>query len=230
MKSGDPFPSVSALVLGGGRGRRMGGNKLYLQLPEGPLLERVLLRLSGWTEERLLVVAPGEMDRVKSLFGGLLRRTGTRLLCDMEEGGGPLCGMAVGLEHMCTSWAFVVGCDMPDVNEAVVRLLWKTGMTLEKEIPSRAADASALSGEAVVARLDGYLEPLHAFYSRAALSAVQNALFRGERKITSFYESLFLRIVEESSLALLPGYRNSFRNVNTLSELHAWWWRTASER
>jgi hypothetical protein len=36
--------------------------------------------------------------------------------------------------------------------------------------------------------------------------------------------------VEERSLAVLPGYRNSFRNVNTLSELHSWWWRAASER
>jgi molybdopterin-guanine dinucleotide biosynthesis protein A len=229
MKSGDPFPSVSALILGGGKGRRMGGNKLYLQLPEGPLLERVLLRLSRWTEERLLVVSPGEMDRVKSLFGGLLRRTGTRLFCDNEEGAGPLCGMAVGLERMRTSWAFVIGCDMPDVNEAVVRLLWKGGMTLEKECLPSAADVSALSGEAVVARLDGYLEPLHAFYSRSALSAVEEALSRGERKITACYKNLFLRVVEESALAFLPGYRNSFRNVNTLSELHSWWRRTSSE-
>ena len=72
--------------------------------------------------------------------------------------------------------------------------------------------------DVICARLGGFLEPLHAFYSASCLPAVQEALISGQRKLKSFYDSVRVTVVEEITLSHLPGYRRSFMDVNTPEE------------
>ena len=204
---------VSAIVLAGGKGRRIGGNKLFLHLGDQAMLEVLLRRLSGWLAETLLVVASGEEHPAQELLKKLHRQDMVRIVSDRHEGLGPLAGLVRGMEEASEHWIFALGCDMPDVNEAVVRLLWH-----------KRTSSGEMGGEkdAVLARMGGYLEPLHAFYRKACLGRLQKVLCRGKRKISACFSEIDMVVVEEEELAVIPGYRTSFRNLNTPSHLAAW--------
>jgi molybdopterin-guanine dinucleotide biosynthesis protein A len=195
---------ASAVILGGGRGRRMGGNKLFLAVGDTLLIERVLSRITPWFQETLIAVGADDLESLRSLLAPVRERWPVKVVADSAPGRGPLEGLAAAFEAMRTEWAFAIGCDMPLVQEAVMRVLW---------------NARTPQSQVTCARLDGFLEPLHAFYSASCLPAARRALARGERRIKSFFDEIALTVVEEESFRLLPGYRRSFGGVNTPEEL-----------
>ncbi|HOO63975.1 MAG TPA: molybdenum cofactor guanylyltransferase [Synergistaceae bacterium] len=195
---------ASAVILAGGRGRRMGGNKLFLTLQGELILGRILLRLAPCFEEILLSIGPEDRNPLEKLLSGGEFPFPLKIVEDRSSGKGPLEGLARSLEHLSTEWGFFVGCDMPWIQEMVVRTLWKGRQ--EKS-------------QALVARLGEYLEPLHAFYSRSCLPWVEKALEEGKRQVKSFYPWIELTVVEETAFAPLPGYRRSFLGMNAPEDL-----------
>ncbi len=213
IKPGRERLPAGALLLAGGRGTRMGGNKLFLSVEDVPLLERLLERMAPIFNEVVLCVGWDEEPATRTLFGGLLERYAVTVASDRVCGRGPIEGLRQGLAAMACEWGFLLGCDMPFLQEAVVRMLWK-------HTPA-AAQVSAF-------RLDGYLMPLHAFYRRDCVSAIDGAIARAERrrsplrgdlKLKAFYSDVTVHEVPEQTLAILPGYRKSFSGVNTPEEL-----------
>ncbi|NLI96402.1 MAG: molybdenum cofactor guanylyltransferase, partial [Synergistaceae bacterium] len=186
---------ASAVILGGGRGRRMGGNKLFLATGEILLVERVLSRVTPWFSEVLIAVGPEDEAPLGILLAPIRDRWPLRVVLDETPRQGPLEGLSAALGSLRTDWAFVIGCDMPFVQEAVMRVLW---------------NAATRQSQVVCARLDGFLEPLHAFYAASCLPAIRRALSRGERKIKSFYDEVNVTVLKEENFRFLPGYRRSF--------------------
>ena len=176
----------AVLVLAGGRGRRMGGEKLTLAVDSELILARVLRRVSGFAGEILLSVAPDQVRYVSGVLSGIISQYGIRTVVDAaqplhqatsrpdgdEPLSGPLVGIVSGLEAATSAWVFVCACDMPFVSEAVVRALWKEG-------DKRAS--------VIVPFVDGYYEPLHAFYNKSCLPEARSLLAagRGENFVSS---------------------------------------------
>ena len=150
MKALEGVP-VTAIVLAGGYGRRMGGEKLFLEVNSTPLVLKVLRKVSRFSGEILLSVAPRQTPYVSGMLSGIISQYGLRLVEDRHEGDGPLAGILEGLKQASLGWSFVCGCDMPWISEPVVRTLWRRG---EED------------ADVIVPRIGGYFEPLHAFYGR----------------------------------------------------------------
>ncbi|TDY61828.1 molybdopterin-guanine dinucleotide biosynthesis protein A [Aminivibrio pyruvatiphilus] len=203
MKALEGVP-VTAIVLAGGYGRRMGGEKLFLEINSVPLVLKVLRKVSRFSGEVLLSVAPRQTPYVSGMLSGIISQYGLRLVEDRQEGSGPLGGILEGLKQASLKWSFVCACDMPWISGAVVRTLWSCG---EED------------ADIVVPRIGGYFEPLHAFYSRECIPAIERAVQSGERKITSFYDSLKVSPVDDEHFSHLPGYKKSFGNLNTRNDL-----------
>lgn len=196
---------ASAVVLGGGMGQRMGGNKLFLATEGVLVLERVLTRLAPWFEEVILAVGPDDREPLEKLLSPIRDDWHLRVVVDRQPGLGPLEGLAVGMEAMKTEWAFVIGCDMPRVQEAVVRALWR---------------GRELGSDVICARLNGFLEPLHAFYSAYCLPKVREALASDRRRLKAFYDQVEVTVLEEEEFKALPGFRRSFEGMNTPEDLY----------
>ncbi|MDO4561132.1 MAG: molybdenum cofactor guanylyltransferase [bacterium] len=191
----------SLLLLAGGLGSRMWGeNKLYLKFAGAPLLSYLLPRLSPLFDETLLLAAKDGAREARQRLGPLLNEWNVRVTEDRAAGRGPLEGLCRGLATMSGEWGFLLGCDMPNVEEAVLR-----GMAA-----LRAEDT-----DVVAAEIGGYLEPLHAFYSRRCLPRAEAALAGGGR-IKGFYRESRLTIAGEETLSRFSkSYKNSFTNLNT---------------
>lgn len=209
MKKKSHLPA-SALVLAGGRGTRMGGNKLFLAQDGAPLLENLIARLAQVFCEIVLCVGHGESGRASAFLSSFAGERGIALAEDRAPDRGPIEGLRQGLAAMRTDWGFLIGCDMPTPQEAVIRQMWATTPT---------------DADATVARLDDYPMSLHAFYRKSCLPHIDRVMIDGPRtkrggaKLTAFYADIRLNVVEEPTLAALPGYRKSFAGFNTQQEL-----------
>lgn len=203
------------MILAGGQGSRMGGEKLALAVDSEPIVLKVIRRVLPFSKEILLSVAPHQMPYVSTVLSGIISLYGIRAVADrlLEREGpseddemrsGPLAGIVAGLEVCASEWLFVCACDMPKISEAVVRTLWKHG------------DKSA---SVIVPILGGYYEPLHAFYRKTCLPAATALLESGRRKTTAFYDAVRVSSVGDEYFSHLPGYRRSFENLNTEADL-----------
>jgi molybdopterin-guanine dinucleotide biosynthesis protein A len=106
----DATPShPTVVVLAGGRAVRFGSDKLAARLDGMPLLDHLLLALpADWP----VVVVGGERQVPRSVVWAR----------EDPPGGGPLAGIAAGVEHVGSELVAVVAGDMPHAAPALVEL------------------------------------------------------------------------------------------------------------
>jgi len=185
---------LSAVVLAGGEGQRMGANKALLEIDGQPLLNWVLARLQRLSDD-VIVVA-----RETAIWG----HPPARLVSDAYPGQGPLVGLHAGLHAARHPAALAVACDMPFLDLRLLRYMIVVGK----------------AHDAVVPRLSGLTEPLHAIYRvEPCLRAIETVLDAGSRKMTSFLGCVEVRYVEEHEIDLFDPDHLSFFNVNTPEDL-----------
>lgn len=186
----------TGLVLAGGASSRMGFNKALATLRGETLVARACRLLAGLTDTVYVV------SRDPAVVTGLPYR----LVEGERPGVGPLAALAAGLRECRTPWALVLACDLP---------LFPPGLgarLLEIAVGEK-------GWQAVVPRWDGFWEPLAAAYARTCLPAVEEALARGERRVTSFYPHVRVRPVGEDEIRRYAPPRVAFFNVNSAGDL-----------
>jgi len=186
---------VTGILLAGGKSRRMGEDKRYLVVGEQTLLERGLAVLRSIFQEVLVVIAqdspPLDVE--------------ARVVRDLVPECGSLGGLYTGLVQATTPFIFVVGCDMPFLDPAVIT-----------QFTSRRAAA-----DIVMAKLAARLHPMHALYGKRCLPVVEEMIRTRQLKIQEIVlrSSLLVRYVTEADLVAIDPTGRSFQNVNTPADL-----------
>ena len=186
---------VTGVLLAGGNSRRMGEDKRYLVVGEQTLLERGLAVLRSLFQQVLVVIAqdspPLDID--------------ARVVRDLLPDCGSLGGLHSGLTEATTPYIFVVACDMPFLDPAVIA-----------QFTSRRATA-----DIVMAKLAGRLHPMHALYGKRCLPVVEQMIRARQLKIQDMVSHASLRVhyVTEVDLLTIDPSGRSFHNVNTPADL-----------
>lgn len=207
FSGGSGLNDAAALVLAGGRGKRVGGTKLFLSLEGSPMIEKVLSLAMLLFPQVILSCRGEDTSTFSRIFAPLFPAHALKIVADRREGLGPLEGISLGLASSDLPWVFVVGCDMPMVQESVVRFM------ASRRDPKK---------DAVIARLGGLVEPLHAFYHKRCVSAVDDSISKGERRLSSFLPRISAVNIEEKDISHIPGFRRSFMNINTPDDMNRW--------
>lgn len=180
----------------------MGGPKHLVRLKGRPMWERVVLRLRGL----FCQVVIGASFRGGGDFPGELEGTPLVVVEDSVPNRGPLEGLRAVLSASGFPWSFVVGCDMPLVSGAVVRRMWEfAGDDLD----------------ALLLRVGGYAEPLHGFYRRSCMAAVEEVLRFGGRGMKDFHRSVRVGFLEPWEVGGHELVRRSLLGANDPRELEA---------
>jgi molybdopterin-guanine dinucleotide biosynthesis protein A len=177
----------------------MGRDKAHLVLDGGTLLERAAGVLAAVTPRVLL--ASGNAPRYPEL--------GLECLVDVEDGAGPLAGLAAVLERIAREdvpYACVLACDMPHVSAAVFRALLERARTAAADV--------------CIVRTRAGLEPLCAVYHARCRTAVRAALSRGARRMDSFHGEVEVVALDVDALGPDCASNLSF-NLNTPEEFRA---------
>jgi len=115
--AGSVFPSVSGIILAGGKGRFMFGEvKALWPIGGETMLERQIRLMRPWCRE---IVVATDTPR---LFLPIVPRD-VRIVTDYAPGRGPLGGMAAGLSLAQSRYAWIVDSGMPDPSAAAARVL-----------------------------------------------------------------------------------------------------------
>lgn len=187
----------SAVILAGGRSVRFGRDKSAEVIAGRSLLQRVVDAVSPIATEIVVVRAPGMRPPA------VHAETPLRHAEDMREGGA-LAGLYTGLLVVSQPVALVLGCDMPLLSQPMIRYL--RGL-LDQSV------------DVVMPLWEGREEPLHAFYRRTCLSAIEKALDEGKRRLVHFLPDVRVRYVSYDELQRLDPEGRSFWNVNQPSDL-----------
>jgi molybdenum cofactor guanylyltransferase len=140
------LPSLTGLVLAGGRSERMGRDKALLEYGSEPQILRA--------ERALASVCARVLVSVRSDQAALAPYSRFELVVDDREDEGPVAGLLAGWQQAPGSALLVLAVDLPLVDAHVLRLL------LEARDPSALATAFE--------HPDGTLEPLCTVWEPAA--------------------------------------------------------------
>lgn len=179
---------ITALVLAGGKSRRMGGkDKGLLPFADETLIGHVVKAILPQVGS-VLISANRNLEEYQ--------RLGFPVIADpLDDFQGPLAGFLAGLEEMRTEYLLTLPCDGPFVVANLAQRL--------------AAGLTAADAEIAVAQDGQRLQPVYALLHRGVVSDLRQALEQGERKIDRWYPRNRWVTVDFSDVPA------QFSNINT---------------
>ena len=174
-----------AVLLAGGKSRRMGQCKALLEVEGETLLQRTVRMLAAFEELWLSANDP-------VLSEGLPVRT----VADNYPGCGPLAGLEAALSATEQEALVCVSCDLPHLTDAVPRLL---------------LEALGEADAAVCVDSTGRVHPLCGIYRRSTLPVIRSLLENDERRMMAFLRQISCVYVQTKGI--LPD--EVFCNWNT---------------
>jgi molybdopterin-guanine dinucleotide biosynthesis protein A len=184
---------VFGVILAGGRSLRFGREKALVRVDGVRLIERVVGVMKPLFGRIVLVTnTPAEYAYLNlPMYGDLIRDLG------------PLGGIYTALTVIPGDAAFFVACDMPFLNLGLIQYMLRVRSGFD----------------AVVPRVAGNLEPLHALYGKSCLSSIKKLIEAGEYQIFRFFHDVSVRFVEEKEIRRYDPDLRSFYNINRPQQL-----------
>ncbi len=181
---------ITAVILAGGQGRRMGGqDKGLIEIDGKPLVAILIDRLERQGVD-IVINANRNHERY--------RQFGYPVVSDrLDDYQGPLAGFASAMSAVDTRYILTLPCDGPRLaDDYVARFI-----------------AAASRQPGVLVAFDGErLQPVHALIRVDLLPSLERFLESGERKIDRWYAEQDFQRVDFSDCA------DMFRNINTPSD------------
>ena len=189
--------NISCIVLAGGKGLRLGRDKVQEVIGNSNLLQRVVSQLSSFNNDIIVVIASG-----KSLaqFTGYPR---FRIATDIYPGKGALGGIYTGLVVSNSLYNLVVACDMPFLNQALLQYMVQVSPGFDVVVP----------------RVGNWVEPLHAVYSKSCQAPIERLLSQGEVRVRALFGLVKVRYIEGDEISRFDPKHLSFFNINTEADL-----------
>ena len=187
----NPAHDITALILAGGKARRLGGqDKGLIQLANRPLIEHVLDKLRPQTGT-IMINANRHQDRY--------RQYGYPVIADsLPDFAGPLAGLLTGLENMTTEWLVTVPCDNPHLPDRLVQTLVETANQQECLL--------------TVASCKERLQPVYCLLHRSLQSPLADFLVANKHKAQDWVKEQDYCMVEFDNA-------DAFENINTPEQL-----------
>ena len=186
-----------AAILAGGRGRRMGVDKIALPLGGQPLIERVWRTLEPLAERVVVVGGPPRLDPWC-----------VPTVTDRYPGADSMGGLATALLYARETlgpdaWALCVAGDMPFLQPGL--LVYLAGLRANVDV--------------VVPRTAPGYEPLCAFYRTTCVAVFEEEIARGNLRIYDIFRRVRVREVGEGEIRSKDPDLRSFLNVNRPEDL-----------
>lgn len=182
--------AVNAIILAGGENSRMQGeDKAFLRIEGRPIVEILLETLKPLVNKIIVVTnSPEKYNKYK-----------VTLVADEALGKGPLMGIYSGLKASSAEYNFVIACDMPFLNEALVSYM------IEKRD----------GYDALIPKIDDELHPLCGLYSKNCIPVIEEMLRQDRRDVRSIFSKLKVYFLERQELERIDRNLFSLANINT---------------
>ncbi len=189
--------TTSCIILAGGKGLRLGKDKVLEIFGNKFLLEQVISRISPLCNDIILVIAA--QQTIPQLTG----YQKLKIVTDVLPNKGPLGGIYTGLAASDSLYNLVVAGDMPFLNQNLLRYLLQLANDFDLVVP----------------RVDKLVEPLHAVYSKKCLPTIKNMIEHGRLSVSVLLGMVKVRYVGAEEIDRFDPGHLSFFNINTRADL-----------
>lgn len=186
----------TAVILAGGKSTRMGFDKQLLIVDEVRLIDKLITELTREFEEIIIVSNNPKYYNDKPI----------KVVSDRIAGMGPLSGLHVGLTESTNDYVYFLACDMPNVCTDYIRYM-KTKI-------------QNLQVDACITRIEEWVEPFNAFYSKSVVDKIESNLTNEKYSILYLIKKLDCLYIEEKEARKYSPDWSMFINLNTKDDLH----------
>ena len=179
---------MTGVILAGGRNSRIGQNKAFLEIGGKMIIERTIEIYKKIFDEILIITNTPEDYQY----------LGLKVYTDLIPNRGSLGGIYTGLHYSKSDYAFFAACDMPFLNERVIRHIIK----------------GARDYDIIVPYYKHRLHPLHAVYSKSCLEIFRIMVEKKKLKIKGIFPKFRIKKVTNIPETKLP----PFFNINTMKD------------
>lgn len=178
---------ITAVILAGGQGRRMGGEDKGLLEFDGRSIVEILIEKLKLQQVGIVINANRNHDKYQSY--------GLPVISDeLEDYQGPLAGFATAMKSVATDYILTLPCDGPFLADNFVDLF---------------IEAQSLKQSPICVAHDGErLQPVYALIKIDLLDSLNQFLKSGDRKIDRWYAQHDYALVDFST------QKNMFGNIN----------------
>ncbi|MFC2042465.1 molybdenum cofactor guanylyltransferase [Chloroflexota bacterium] len=188
---------TSSIILAGGRGLRLGQDKVLETVGNRSLLEQVISCVSSLSTDIVIVTAE---ERAIPEFRGPIK---PGVIKDIFPGKGPLGGIYTGLAASDCFYNLVVACDMPFLNPELLRYMIQNSKGFDIVTP----------------RVGSLVEPLHAVYAKSCLAPMETMIEQGELSVYKLLDLVKVRYIEAEEIDRFDPDHLSLFNINTKTDL-----------
>ncbi len=153
----------TAIILAGGKSRRMGMDKSLIKIDGQPLIQKLYQEISPSFNE--IIISSNEKEKYSFLNLPVIE--------DEEKDRGPLMGIYSCLKATSNENNFVIACDIPNINSEFINNIIQESESFDALIPRHE---------------DGKIEPLFAVYKKSLLPKIKEILDSGLNKISHLFE------------------------------------------
>ena len=186
--------TIPIAILAGGKSRRMGRDKAFVELAGAPMIQWVITAVAQCSGKTLIIANEPEK------YAGF----GLPVYPDIISGMGPLSGLYTTFAITGADRVMIAPCDSPLVSHDVINL--------RLNYPSGGA-------EAVIPFVDGREQGMLAVYSRRAVDRFAGRISSASIMFDEFRLSLNRIFIREDELRALEPDLRSFLNVNTPADI-----------
>jgi molybdenum cofactor guanylyltransferase len=175
---------MTAVVLAGGKSRRFGGeDKAFAMVGNVPMIRSVIDKLKVVFENILVISnSPEKYGKWQDVS----------VASDIVKNAGPLGGIHSGMKNSKTPCIFVVSCDMPYIDSALIMRQTEYFSTLENI-------------DVLVPKVGDYLEPMHSVYRTDISEKLgQFLVSSSDYSIRAFLDTVNTASMEISQTSLFP--------------------------
>jgi len=185
----------AAIVLCGGKSRRMGCAKAWLRFGSETMLQRIV-RVVSQEVTQVIVVAAAEQELPEL-------PPAVSIVRDRQPERGPLEGLACGLQALPHDFlAYATSCDVPGLQSDFVRAMLDLAEGYDIAVPQ---DGS-------------YFHPLAAVYRASVLSDIEELLAAGQLRPRALFSRVSTRVVPTEHLRKFDAELDSLVNLNEPSD------------
>ena len=188
---------IGCIILAGGKGLRLGYDKVLETIGDKNLLQYAISRVSPLCREIIIVTALGRT------IPQLNNHQELRTVTDIFPGKGPLGGIYTGLATSDSFCNLTIACDMPFLNQALLSYMIQLSANFDIVVP----------------RVGNMVEPLHAVYSKSCLAPMEDMLKQGKLSVNKLLDLVRVKYVEAEEIDRFDPEHLSFFNINTKADL-----------
>lgn len=187
----------TAILLAGGKSRRMGFDKRFIEIEKKTMVDYQVEKLYKAFSRVILVTDD------KTLFSNC----SCEVIQDEFEGIGVLGGLYTGLKHSASIYNYVLACDMPVINYNYIDYMRNL---LQKSLKEY---------DGLVTKYGQWIEPFNAFYHKNLVDPLKYDIENGQKRLSLILKSCDVLYVEEEIARGFTSDWEMFTNLNSADDL-----------